>query len=80
MSGSGRPPDNLYYERQRVDLFSQGDIFRDVPLGYPTILEEAEDDREHDRRDDEWLSSASARLRQLGGIVSATMPSDYPGA
>jgi hypothetical protein len=30
-----RPPDADYYERDRVELFSQGDLFRDVPLTYP---------------------------------------------
>lgn len=29
-----RPSDDCYYER-RLDLLSQGDIFRDVPLAYP---------------------------------------------
>jgi hypothetical protein len=31
-----RPPDADYYERDRVELFSQGDLFRDVPLAYPS--------------------------------------------
>src|ERR671934_712799 len=30
-----RPRDADYYERDRVELFSQGDLFRDVPLAYP---------------------------------------------
>jgi hypothetical protein len=30
-----RPTDADYYERDRVELFSQGDLFRDVPLAYP---------------------------------------------
>ncbi len=30
-----RPADADYYERERVELFSQGDLFRDVPLAYP---------------------------------------------
>ncbi|MEZ5099395.1 MAG: hypothetical protein R3C15_06250 [Thermoleophilia bacterium] len=30
-----RPSDDDYYERDRVELFSQGDLFRDVPLAYP---------------------------------------------
>ncbi|HLY49007.1 MAG TPA: hypothetical protein VKR21_07410 [Solirubrobacteraceae bacterium] len=34
-----RPDDNLYYET-RLALFSQGDIFRDVPLAYPTPADE----------------------------------------
>lgn len=28
-----RPADADYYERDRVELFSQGNLFRDVPLG-----------------------------------------------
>ncbi len=35
-----RPPDADYYERDRVELFSQGDLFRDVPLAYPSPAEE----------------------------------------
>ena len=30
-----RPRDAEYYERDRVELISQGDLFRDVPLAYP---------------------------------------------
>ena len=30
-----RPRDEDYYERDRVELFSQGDLFRDVPLASP---------------------------------------------
>ena len=30
-----RPADADYYERDRVEIFSQGDLFRDVPLAYP---------------------------------------------
>lgn len=30
-----RPADADYYERGRVELISQGDVFRDVPLAYP---------------------------------------------
>src|SRR5947209_12972447 len=42
-----RPPDAEYYERDRVELFSQGDLFRDVPLAYPLpayelVIDEAE--------------------------------------
>jgi hypothetical protein len=42
-----RPPDANYYERDRVELFSQGDLFRDVPLAYPLpanelLVDEAE--------------------------------------
>ena len=35
-----RPSDADYYERYRVELFSQGDLFRDVPLAYPLPAEE----------------------------------------
>jgi len=35
-----RPADDEYYERQRVELLSQGDLFRDVPLAYPMPAEE----------------------------------------
>ena len=45
-----RPADDEYYERERVPLFSQGDLFRDVPLDYPTPPREIvvdEDAEEH---------------------------------
>jgi hypothetical protein len=35
-----RPPDADYYEHDRVELFSQGDLFRDVPLAYPLPADE----------------------------------------
>lgn len=35
-----RPSDADYYERDRVELFSQGDLFRDVPLAYPLPADE----------------------------------------
>jgi len=35
-----RPADDNYYERERVELFSQGDLFRDVPLAYPMPADE----------------------------------------
>jgi hypothetical protein len=35
-----RPADVDYYERDRVELFSQGDLFRDVPLAYPLPADE----------------------------------------
>lgn len=35
-----RPPDAEYYDRDRVELFSQGDLFRDVPLAYPLPADE----------------------------------------
>lgn len=42
-----RPADAEYYERDRVELFSQGDVFCDVPLAYPLpadelVIDEAE--------------------------------------
>jgi hypothetical protein len=43
-----RPADADYYERDRVELFSQGDIFRDVPLAYPLPADELVVDEEHD--------------------------------
>lgn len=41
-----RPPDTDYYERHRVELFSQGDLFRDVPLAYPLPADELVVDEE----------------------------------
>lgn len=38
--GPERPPDADYYERDRVELFSQGDLFGDVPLAYPLPADE----------------------------------------
>jgi hypothetical protein len=35
MARPERPSDGEYYERDRVALFSQGDLFRDMPLAYP---------------------------------------------
>lgn len=35
-----RPADGDYYERDRVELFSQGDLFRDVPLAFPLPADE----------------------------------------
>jgi hypothetical protein len=35
-----RPPDADYYERDRIELFSQGDLFRDVPLAHPLPADE----------------------------------------
>jgi len=57
-----RPRDDEYYEQDRAALFSQGDIFRDVPLGYPTVLEEAEDDGEPDVRAGDWLAAGKRRF------------------
>jgi hypothetical protein len=43
-----RPVDADYYERDRVDLISQGDLFRDVPLAYPLPADElVVDEDEH---------------------------------
>lgn len=39
MSHEARPADADYYET-RLELFSQGDIFRDVPLAYPMLAGE----------------------------------------
>lgn len=41
-----RPRDADYYQRDRVDLFSQGDLFRDVPLAYPLPADELVIDEE----------------------------------
>jgi hypothetical protein len=41
-----RPQDADYYERDRVELFSQGDLFRDVPLAYPLPADELVVDEE----------------------------------
>lgn len=41
-----RPPDADYYERDRIELFSQGDVFRDVPLAYPLPADELVIDEE----------------------------------
>jgi hypothetical protein len=41
-----RPSDADYYERERVELFSQGDLFRDVPLAYPLPADELVIDEE----------------------------------
>jgi hypothetical protein len=41
-----RPSDADYYERDRVELFSQGDLFRDMPLAYPLPADELVVDEE----------------------------------
>jgi hypothetical protein len=41
-----RPSDADYYERDRVELFSQGDLFHDVPLAYPLPADELVVDEE----------------------------------
>ncbi len=40
-----RPRDADYYERDRVALFSQGDLFRDMPLAYPLPASETSSTR-----------------------------------
>jgi len=47
-----RPADADYYERDRVELLSQGDLFRDVPLAYPMPANElvVEDESRGSRR------------------------------
>jgi hypothetical protein len=54
-----RPPDADYYERDRVELFSQGDVFRDVPLAYPLPADELLIDE-----------AAGARRRFLSGPLA----------
>lgn len=71
-----RPADAEYYERERVELLSQGDLFRDVPLAYPMPADELVVDEEggggrrflsEDRRKvgrsigSPWLPSCSER-------------------
>jgi len=47
-----RPSDAEYYERDRIELFSQGDLFRDVPLAYPMPADElvVDDEEQGSRR------------------------------
>ncbi len=40
MARQERPVDDSYYEQERIPLLSQGDIFRDVPLAYPSPAEQ----------------------------------------
>ena len=51
-----RPVDAEYYERERVALFSQGDLFRDVPLAYPLPAEELVIDQEEGGRGRRFVS------------------------
>ena len=51
-----RPADAEYYERERVELFSQGDLFRDVPLAYPLPAEEFVVDQEEGGRGRRFVS------------------------
>jgi len=55
-----RPDDDEYYALDRTELFSQGDIFRDVPLAYPTVLHEAGESE--DEGADELLSAGKRRF------------------
>jgi hypothetical protein len=57
-----RPDDDEHYEHDRTGLFSHGDIFRDVPFAYPTVLEETEDDGERDDRAEDWLAAGKRRF------------------
>lgn len=41
-----RPADADYYERDRVELLSQGDVFRDMPRAYPLPADELVIDEE----------------------------------
>jgi hypothetical protein len=41
-----RPADDEYYQPDRAELFSQSDIFRDVPLAYPAVLGKLEEDED----------------------------------
>jgi hypothetical protein len=58
-----RPADDEYYEPESTDLFSQGDIFRDVPLAYPTVLGELRAGEDLDDEDsDDWLAAGKRRF------------------
>jgi hypothetical protein len=57
-----RPDDDDYYAPHRTELYSQGDIFRDVPLAYPTMLEETEVDGAPDDRAEDWLTAGKRRF------------------
>lgn len=50
MAREERPSDDAYYQRDRVPLFSQGDLFRDLPLDYPTPPREIVADEEDEGR------------------------------
>jgi hypothetical protein len=50
MEKEERPRDDEYYELERIPLLSQGDIFRDVPLDYPSPPREIVRDEEADER------------------------------
>jgi hypothetical protein len=58
-----RPADDEYYDSARTELFSQGDIFREVPLAYPTVLGELEDaELADDEVPDDWLAAGKRRF------------------
>src|SRR5438552_2396559 len=51
-----RPSDAEYYECERVELFSQGDLFRDVPVAYPLPADELVVDGEEGEGNRRFLS------------------------
>ena len=77
-----RPRDVDYYERDRVELFSQGDLFRDVPLAYPLPADElvVDDESGGSRRflsgplefGPAMLITRAARLVLKGPLATAT--------
>lgn len=64
-----------YYERDRVDLFRQGDLFRDVPLAYPLPS-----GRTHCRRGERRHSPLSVSGPLESGPAMLITPSCSPGA
>lgn len=59
--GTKRLDDAAYYEiTERTTLFSQGDIFRDIPLAYPILIGEYENDQSQEPEDD--LSAGTRRF------------------
>lgn len=56
-----RLDDADYYEiTKRTNLFSQGDVFRDIPLSYPTLIGEYKNDQEH--QSEEYLAAGTRRF------------------
>lgn len=51
-----RPADAEYYDRERVEFVSQGDVFRDVPLAYPLPAEELVVDQEEGKGGRRFIS------------------------
>ena len=49
MASERRPDDGDYYE-SRLELYSQGDIFRDIPLAYPLPADEIVEEEGHGSR------------------------------